>query len=56
MDYNKILQKGNLIYSSRPSDAQFRKWRLIKTICSVVYYITHDLSNLEVLIIIIICC
>ena len=47
MDYNKILQKGNLIYTSRPSDAQFRKWRLIKTICSVVYYITHDLSKLD---------
>ena len=47
MDYKEILQKGNLIYSSQPSDKQFREWRLIKTICSVVYYITYDLSKLD---------
>lgn len=47
MDYNKILQEGNLIYSSRPSDNKFREWRLIKTICSVVYYITYELSKLD---------
>ena len=42
MDYNKILQEGNLIYSSCSSDNKFREWRLSKTICSVVYYITYE--------------
>lgn len=47
MDYNKILQEGNLIYSSRPTDNKFREWRLDKTICSVVYYLTYDLTKLD---------
>mgnify|MGYP006867451888 FL=1 len=47
MDYNKILQEGNLIYSSCSSDNKFREWRLSKTICCVVYYITYELSKLD---------
>jgi len=47
MDYNKILEEGKLIYSSRPSDIKFREWRLIKTICNVVYYKTYVLSKLD---------
>lgn len=47
MDYKKIQEGGNLKYSSRPTDRKFREWRLKKTICSVVYYVTNDLSKLD---------
>ena len=47
MDYKKIQENGNIIYSSRPTDNKFREWRLMKTICRVVYYVTYDLSKLD---------
>lgn len=47
MDYKNILEKGKLIYASRPNDTKVREWRLIKTICSMVYYSTFDLTKLD---------
>lgn len=47
MDYNDIIDNGRLIYASLSKDQEFRRWRLNKTACYVVYYNTIELSKLD---------
>lgn len=47
MDYKDIIEKGHLIYASRPSDKSFREWRIDKTICLVSYFKTYELTKLD---------
>ena len=47
MDYKKIIEEGKLIYSSRTNDKMFREWRLSRTVCSISYYVTCSLTNLD---------
>lgn len=47
MDYNNIIQKGRLIYSSVPSDEKLRKWHLNSTQLDVSYYTRVDLSQVD---------
>ena len=47
MDYKDILEKGHLVYASRPSDKSFREWRIDKTICRVNYFKSYELTKLD---------
>lgn len=47
MDYKEIINKGKLIYASRPTDSNFRLWRLNRTACYVTYYQTVELTKLD---------
>ena len=47
MDYKNIIEKGKLIYASRPEDRNFRLWRLNKTACYVQCYHTLELTKLD---------
>ena len=47
MDYKKIIEKGQLVYASRPSDKSFREWRIDKTLCWVNYFKSYDLTKLD---------
>lgn len=47
MDYKKIIEEGQLIYSSHTKDTMFREWRLSRSICNVKYYNTFPLTKLD---------
>ena len=47
MDYKEIIEKGHLVYASRPSDKSFREWRVDKTLCWVNYYKSYELTKLD---------
>lgn len=47
LDYNRIIESGNLVYKSLPQDVRLREWRVMQTTCRVKYYKTVSLSSLE---------
>lgn len=47
MDYNQIITKGQLIYASKPSDENFRRWSVSHTICNVDFLRSYDLTKLD---------
>lgn len=47
MDYKNITERGNLIYASCSQDQEFRRWKLNKSACYIVYYQTLELTKLD---------
>lgn len=50
MDWQKIIDSGELIYASKPQDEQLRKWSLKTTRCEVSGYDTFPLDDIDVVI------
>lgn len=50
MDWQKIIDSGELIYASKPQDEQLRKWSLKTTRCNVSGYDTFPLDDIDVVI------
>lgn len=50
MQYNDIINNGILVYQSQASDTKLREWRIEERSCSVKFYRTHPLSELDLVI------
>lgn len=47
MNYNNIIENGNLIYQSSQSDKKLQEWRIAQITCNVKYFQTEPLTELE---------
>ena len=47
MDWQKIIDNGELYYASRPVDEQLRKWSLMKTRCDITWYESFPLDDID---------
>ena len=50
MQYNDIINNGILVYQSQASDTKLREWRIEERSCSVKFYRTQPLSELDLVI------
>ena len=50
MQYNDIINNGILVYQSQARDAKLREWRIEERSCSVKFYRTQPLSELDLVI------
>lgn len=50
MQYDEIINKGILIYKSQACDKKLREWRIEERTCSVLFYKTEPLSELDLVI------
>ena len=50
MDYQHIIEKGTLIYSSLPSDRKLRSWQIRESQCTVMFYEKEPLTDIETII------
>lgn len=50
MQYNDIINNGILVYQSQTSDTKLREWRIEERVCSVNFYRTQPLSELDLVI------
>ena len=47
MNYSDIVNKGELVYASKPSDKKLRRWQFDNTKCIIRFYETQPLSIAE---------
>lgn len=47
MQYNDIINNGTLVYQSQEKDQKLREWRIEERTCSVKFYRTEPLSELD---------
>lgn len=47
MQYSDIINNGTLVYKSLLKDSKLREWPVKETSCTVRFYKTEDLSELE---------
>lgn len=47
MNWHRLIQQADLVYSSTPDDRGFRTWSLKKTTCRVSYYESFQIENTD---------
>lgn len=49
MNWETIIENGQLVYQSKENDVPFRNWSLKKTRCNVSYYETYPLDDIDII-------